>query len=81
MMVMTNDALATDPHLTARETFVDLFHPELGSTRVMRQPWLFSDLPCELRPGPLMGQDNLYMLESLLGIPADARNQLSEVLV
>ena len=44
MAVMTNEALANDPHLAARGVFVDIEHPEIGRTRVMRQPWLFSDL-------------------------------------
>ena len=46
MAVMTNEALATDPHVAARGVFVDIEHPEIGRTRVMRAPWLFSDLEC-----------------------------------
>jgi benzylsuccinate CoA-transferase BbsF subunit len=80
MAVMTNESLATDPHLQARNVFVDIDHPELGRTRVMRQPWLFSELGIEVRPGPMMGQDNDYVLETILGLSASERADLQEVL-
>jgi crotonobetainyl-CoA:carnitine CoA-transferase CaiB-like acyl-CoA transferase len=80
MAVMTNETLATDPHLTAREVFVDIEHPELGRTRVMRQPWLFSDLDVEVRHGPLMGQDNDYVLDTILGLSTEERAAIQEVL-
>ena len=73
MAVMTNESLATDPHLAARRVFVDIDHPELGRTRVMRQPWLFSDLDVEIRHGPLMGQDNDYVLDTILGLSTSER--------
>ncbi len=82
MAVMTNEALATDPHLVARGMFVEVEHPEIGRTRVLRAPWLFSDLDCAItRHGPLMGQDNAYALEHLLGLSLDQRAALLEVLV
>jgi benzylsuccinate CoA-transferase BbsF subunit len=80
MAVMTNESLATDPHLAARNVFVDIEHPELGRTRVMRQPWLFSDLEVELRHGPLMGQDNDYVLDTILELSAGERDDVKEVL-
>ena len=80
MAVMTNESLATDPHLAARGVLTDIEHPELGRTRVMRQPWLFSDLDVELRHGPLMGQDNDYVLDTILGLSASERAELGEVL-
>jgi crotonobetainyl-CoA:carnitine CoA-transferase CaiB-like acyl-CoA transferase len=80
MAVMTNEALASDPHLAARGVFVDLEHPELGRTRVMRPPWIFSDLDIELRPGPLMGQDNDHVLDTILRVSTCERGELTEVL-
>ena len=80
MAVMTNDALASDPHLAARGVFVDIDHPEIGRTRVMRAPWLFSDLECAPRHGPLIGQDNDYVLVTLLGLSPEERAGLEEVL-
>jgi crotonobetainyl-CoA:carnitine CoA-transferase CaiB-like acyl-CoA transferase len=79
MAVMTNEMLATDPHLAARGVLVEIDHPELGRTRVMRAPWLFSDLDIDVRPGPLLGQDNEYVLESILGLSAGDRADLGEV--
>ena len=64
MAVMTNEALATDPHLAARGVFVDIEHPEIGRARVMRAPWPFSDLDCVVAPGPLIGQDNDHVLDT-----------------
>ncbi len=80
MSVMTNEALATDPHVIARGVFIDLIHPAIGPTWVMRAPWLFSDLSCDIRPGPLIGQDNEYVLSTLLGMSANEISDLSEVL-
>ena len=39
----------------------------------MRQPWLFSDLDVDLRHGPLMGQDNDYVLDTILGLSTSER--------
>jgi crotonobetainyl-CoA:carnitine CoA-transferase CaiB-like acyl-CoA transferase len=77
---MTNESLATDPHLAARAVFVDIEHPDTGRTRVMRQPWLFSDFDIDLRHGPLMGQDNDYVLDTILGLSTSERAELEDVL-
>ena len=81
MPVMTNADLASDPHLAERNVFVQVDHPEIGRTTVMRAPWRFSSLECPItRHGPLIGQDNAYVLEHLLGIPPEQHDSLSEVL-
>jgi len=46
----------------------------------MRAPWLFSNLECAVRPGPLMGEDNDYVLDTLLGVAPAERARLTEVL-
>ena len=82
MAVLTNEALAADPHLAARGTLVDVEHPVIGRTRVMRAPWRFSDLDCGIhRHGPLMGQDNEHVLGTLLGLSPAEQAELGEVLV
>ena len=80
MAVMSNEMLSTDPHVVARGVFTDIEHPELGTTRVMRRPWLFSDLAVDARHGPLMGQDNEYVLATILGLSSSERAELEEVL-
>ena len=52
----------------------------IGTTTVMRAPWLFSGFTCDVRRhGPLLGQDNAAVLE-LLGLPAGAAEDLRDVL-
>ena len=46
----------------------------------MRAPWLFSDLDSAVTHGPLIGQDNDYVLETLLGLSPDERARRAEVL-
>jgi hypothetical protein len=47
----------------------------------MRAPWLFSETRCDIRRhGPLLGQDNGFVLEQLLALPAERHGELAEVL-
>jgi len=78
MAVLTNEALSDDPHVQARGIFVDVNHPEIGRLRVMRPPWLFSDQDFDVRPGPLIGQDNDYVLSAILGLSAQERDEILE---
>jgi benzylsuccinate CoA-transferase BbsF subunit len=62
------DMLA-NPHVTARNYFVELEHPEVGKRRHLGIPWKMSRTPCEVqRPAPCMGQDTDYVLEQVLGL-------------
>ena len=79
--VMNFEMLAADPHLHHRGVFTDVDHPEIGATRVMRAPWIFSDLDCPItRHGPLMGQDTADVLHRVLGLSADEIADLEGVL-
>jgi crotonobetainyl-CoA:carnitine CoA-transferase CaiB-like acyl-CoA transferase len=71
-------ALADDPHLAARGTFIDVEHPKLGLQRVMGAPWLFSAPSQAVRgPGPLLGADNESVLRDLGdGAPLEAERAL-----
>jgi len=64
----TNAQLARDPHLSARGVFTEVVHPVIGVHRLMRAPWIFADAGvCSIRrPGPLLGQDNEYVLREVL---------------
>ena len=78
--VMTFAALADDPHLAARGTFVDVVHPVLGRQRVMRAPWVFSSWGNGVRcPAPLMGADNEAVLAGVDGLPAIDPERAAEV--
>ena len=57
-------------------------HPVLGTHRVMRAPWLFQGAPaCAIRRhGPLLGQDNDYVLGEVLGMGEAERAALAEIL-
>jgi crotonobetainyl-CoA:carnitine CoA-transferase CaiB-like acyl-CoA transferase len=80
MAVMTNEALSCDPHLAARGVFVEIEHPEVGPTVVMRAPWLLSDLKAVPTHGPLIGHHNDDVLGTLLGLSEAECAQLREVL-
>jgi crotonobetainyl-CoA:carnitine CoA-transferase CaiB-like acyl-CoA transferase len=68
--VMTFADLAADAHLAARGLFVDVEHPVLGTQRVMRAPWRFSDWQCVVhRAGPLLGADTDEVFSGLEGTP------------
>jgi crotonobetainyl-CoA:carnitine CoA-transferase CaiB-like acyl-CoA transferase len=76
----TNRDLAADAHLAARHVFVEVDHPEVGRHRVMRAPWILSGADCPIRrPGPLLGQDNAYVMESILGIPTAEHARFADV--
>jgi benzylsuccinate CoA-transferase BbsF subunit len=63
--------LYADPHLRAREAFVTVDHPELGELELVGPPWKMSGGQAELRHAPLLGEDNEYVLQELLGLSAE----------
>ncbi len=76
----TNKTLAKDPHLAARNVFIEVDHPEIGRHLVMRAPWILAEAECSIeRPGPLLGQDNAYVLEHILGIPVEQHDRFTHV--
>jgi benzylsuccinate CoA-transferase BbsF subunit len=78
--VMTNATLASDPHLAACEVFVDVEHPVIGTQRVMRAPWRFSEWPCAIRrAGPLLGADTEEVIGALDGLPPLTPERAAEV--
>jgi crotonobetainyl-CoA:carnitine CoA-transferase CaiB-like acyl-CoA transferase len=70
------DMLA-NPHVAAREFFVELEHPEVGKRRHLGIPWKMSRTPCAVRrPAPCLGQDTDYVLSDILGL---SREQISSL--
>jgi crotonobetainyl-CoA:carnitine CoA-transferase CaiB-like acyl-CoA transferase len=55
-----------DPHLLARNYFVDVPHAKLGPVRVLGSPMRFSETPVRTdRAGPLLGEDSADVLTEL----------------
>ena len=69
MPVMNIADQFADPHLNARDTYVEIDHPHVGAEMLYGVPWLFSETPGAVRaPAPLLGQHNDYVLTELLGM-------------
>ena len=78
MPVMNIADQFADPHLNARETYVEVDHPHVGAELLYGVPWRFSNTPGSVRtPAPLLGQQNDYVLSELLGITGPHLAQLS----
>jgi benzylsuccinate CoA-transferase BbsF subunit len=76
---LTNQELANDAHLHARQYFVNLPHPEVGIRQHAGLPWVFSDTPCQVqRPAPCLGQDTLDVMQRVLGYTPEAVTGLQE---
>lgn len=76
---LVNRELAEDPHLNARDFFVEKEHPEVGVRKHLGIPWKLSDTPCEVkRAAPVMGQDNDYVFGELLGMSGQQIKDLVE---
>jgi crotonobetainyl-CoA:carnitine CoA-transferase CaiB-like acyl-CoA transferase len=63
--------LYADPHLRARDAFLSIDHPELGTLEIVAPPWRMSSSPLPARHAPLLGQDNDYVLRELLEMSDD----------
>ncbi len=76
---MPNFMLDADPHLAARNYWVEKEHPEVGVRRHAGIPWRMSETPCEVwRAAPTVGQDNEYVLGELLGMSSRQIAELVE---
>ena len=79
MPVMNIADQFADPHLNARETYVEIDHPHAGAEMLYGVPWIFSETPGAVRtPAPLLGQHNDYVLTELLGMNAATVARLSD---
>jgi crotonobetainyl-CoA:carnitine CoA-transferase CaiB-like acyl-CoA transferase len=71
--VYTAEDLLRDPQLQARDFFVDVEHPDLGtSITYPGGPYTLSETPWRLsRRAPLLGEHNLEIYEGELGLSRD----------
>jgi crotonobetainyl-CoA:carnitine CoA-transferase CaiB-like acyl-CoA transferase len=71
--------MVNNPHVGARDYFVELEHPEVGTRRHMGIPWSMSRTPCEIRrPAPCLGQDTDAVLTDIVGLSQDEIAALRE---
>jgi benzylsuccinate CoA-transferase BbsF subunit len=71
-LVLNGEDVARDPQLAARGHFVELPHPEGGTTFVEGPRVLFSESPaCPGREVPTLGRDNHRILREILGYDED----------
>jgi crotonobetainyl-CoA:carnitine CoA-transferase CaiB-like acyl-CoA transferase len=75
--VLTFAEAIADPHLAARDAFVDVDHPQAGPTRLLA-PWIrLSRTPASIdQPAPLVGQHNRDVFCDLLGLSEDTFQDL-----
>jgi crotonobetainyl-CoA:carnitine CoA-transferase CaiB-like acyl-CoA transferase len=67
--VLANWEIVSDPHLHARDYFVDVVHPEVGHHRWDGYPWKMSKTPGQIRmPAPLFAEHNDEVLQSVLNL-------------
>ena len=77
---LTTAELLEDPHLKAREFFVETDHPEVGPHKLTGPAWKMSETPGRItRSGPLLGQDNEYVFCQLLGRSSEELNELTQI--
>ncbi len=71
----------TDPHFLERESWVEVQHP-YGREHIYGIHWKMSGTPGRVRrPSPLLGMDNPYVFQELLGMREDETRALEAVKV
>jgi crotonobetainyl-CoA:carnitine CoA-transferase CaiB-like acyl-CoA transferase len=79
MAALAVDELFDDPHLSARELFHFVDHPESGPFPHTRSAFTLSESPTAVeRSGPLLAEHNQHVLHDLLGIDGDTSSRLLE---
>ncbi|MBI4233872.1 MAG: CoA transferase [Chloroflexi bacterium] len=79
MPVMDARDLLEDPQHRARETFVEITHPEAGTHLYPGLPWKLSRTPGAVRwPAPCFGEHNALILGDLLGLDGAQQRALEQ---
>ncbi|MBI2907503.1 MAG: CoA transferase [Chloroflexi bacterium] len=67
--VMDIEAELANPHMKAREVYIPMEHPYVGTEQITGFPWKLSKTPARLqRRSPLMGEHNDYVFKTLLDL-------------
>jgi crotonobetainyl-CoA:carnitine CoA-transferase CaiB-like acyl-CoA transferase len=75
--VMDEPAVLADPHLDARDWFVERTHIAVGTHRFPGRPWRADGIDLVFgRPLPAFGEDNEYVYRTLLGYSVERFDDL-----
>ena len=74
----TAEDLMHDPHLRARNAFVEVDHPELGPREYVGLPWKMSGCEVAATRAPLLGEHNDYVFGGILGMDEAEVERLRE---
>ena len=73
------DEAVEDPHVIARDMFVELDHVKAGKIKLINFPVKFSETPAQLKtPAPLLGEHNKEILTDLMGFNDDEIKELMQ---
>ena len=75
--VLDSTEVLADEHLRARGMVVELEHPDRGRFPMLGNPIHLSASPTEVRPAPLLGQDNADVYGTLLGLGEEELRKLA----
>ena len=71
------DEAIADPHVNARDLFVEMEHPKAGKIKLINFPVKFSETPAVLNtPAPTLGQHNKEILTEILGYSEEQIKEL-----
>jgi benzylsuccinate CoA-transferase BbsF subunit len=78
MPLRTAEGRFHDTHLRARQTHVEIDHPDIGRELLHTIPWHLSGTPPRIQgPAPQVGGDNAYVLGELLGLSRQEQDRLA----
>jgi CoA:oxalate CoA-transferase len=78
-LVCNSKDLVESDHFKARESFLEIEHPETGAVKYPSVPFKFSGTPCKVtRPAPLLGEHNVDICVKRLGYDRDQLARLKE---
>ena len=73
------DEAVDDPHVIARDMFVEMDHARAGKIKLINFPVKFSETPAQLKtPAPLLGEHNRELLTELMGFNEEKIKELMQ---
>jgi CoA:oxalate CoA-transferase len=74
------DEVVKDPHLEAREMFIEVEHKKAGTVKVPNFPVKYSETPGRItKAAPLLGEHNKEILSQIVGLSAERISELERV--